>query len=79
MDGCGCSTGLGSSTGDTQNLAVLDSVVFVTWSHRRRSPGSNPGRSLINFFSLPQKWCVEMMEEGYNKVLCEECQRSLAE
>ena len=81
MDGCGCSNGLGTSAAhcEFQNLGVLDSMVVVTSSHRCRSPGSNPRRSLINFILLPGKGCVETMGEGYSKVLCGECQLSFAE
>ena len=46
---------------------------------RRGSPDSYSRNCQINFNSLPQKWSVEMMGERDYKVMCGECQLSLAE
>ena len=42
---------------------------WVTWS---------PRRDLVNFHVLPPKWCVETIGEWNHKVMCGECQLSLA-
>ena len=73
MEGCGCSPVLGSGNKQTVkiwNSAIIGGVVVMTSNSHHESPGLITGRSQVNYFLLPQKWCVETMGEGNHKVMC---------
>ena len=74
VDGCRCCAGLGGSIVHCkiQNLFAPDSYGGCNVE----PPPQNPW---TKYRSLPQKWCVETMWEGYKKVICGVCQLSVAE